>query len=169
MSNFIKNTEITLRNYKLWKTLYNYNLLKNLLFKNNLFFFFYDFINPADNAALNLIIKNQNLKITKIKKKTALVLLSDEKYNSLNNLLANNVLIITSKDINTDIVLNKEVFTALSTIKSIHLTGVWLNNKIYRPSEYTTLLNLNSSIKAKPILILMQLLNNLKTSLSLKK
>ena len=169
MSTSIKNTEITLRNYKLWKTLYNYNLLKNLLLKNNLFFFFYDFINPADNAALNLIIKNQNLKITKIKKKTALVLLSDEKYNSLNNLLANNVLLITAKDKDSNIILNKEVFSALSSIKSIHLTAVWLNNKIYRPSEYTTLLTLNNSIKAKPVLILMQLLNNLKTSLTLKK
>ena len=69
MSTFMKNTEITLRNYKLWKTLYNYNLLKNLLFKNNLYIFFYDFINSTDNAALNLIVKNQNLKITKIKKK----------------------------------------------------------------------------------------------------
>jgi hypothetical protein len=53
-------------------------------------------------------------------------------------------------------------------MKSIHLTGVWLNNKLYRPSEYNILLNLNNSIKAKPILIFKQLINTLKTSLSLK-
>ena len=169
MSTFMKNTEITLRNYKLWKTLYNYNLLKNLLFKNNLYIFFYDFINSTDNAALNLIVKNQNLKITKIKKKTALALLSNPEYNSLNNLLANNVLLITAKDSNTEFIFNKEIFNTLSNIKSIHLTGVWLNNKLYRPSEYNILLNLNNSIKAKPILIFKQLINTLKTSLSLKK
>lgn len=167
MSSFIKNTEITLRNYKLWKTLYNYNLLKTLLIKNNLFFFFYDFISPADNAALKSITKLQNLKITKIKKKTALALLLNPEYNALNNLLTNNVLIITTIDKKT--FSNKELFNSLLSIKSIYLTGIWLNNKLYRPSEYQTLLTLNNTIKAKPILLLKQLLNTLKVSLSLKK
>lgn len=167
MSNFIKNTEITPRNYKLWKTLYNYNLLKTLLIKNNLFIFFYDFISPIDNTTLKSISKTQNLKITKIKKKTSLSLLSNPGYKALNNLLTNNVLIITTLDQKN--FLNKELFTALSNIKSIYLTGIWLNNKLYRPSEYQTLLNLNESIKAKPILLLKQLINTLKISLSLKK
>lgn len=167
MSNFIKNTEITPRNYKLWKTLYNYNLLKTLLIKNNLFVFFYDFISPLDNTTLKSISKTQNLKITKIKKKTSLSLLSNPEYKALNNLLTNNVLIITTLDQKK--ILNKELFTALSNVKSIYLTGIWLNNKLYRPSEYQTLLNLNESIKAKPILLLKQLINTLKISLSLKK
>ena len=167
MSNFIKNTEITPRNYKLWKTLYNYNLLKTLLIKNNLFVFFYDFISPIDNTTLKSISKTQNLKITKIKKKTSLSLLSNPEYKALNNLLTNNVLIITTLDQKK--ILNKELFTALSNVKSIYLTGIWLNNKLYRPSEYQTLLNLNESIKAKPILLLKQLINTLKISLSLKK
>jgi hypothetical protein len=167
MSNFIKNTEITPRNYKLWKTLYNYNLLKTLLIKNNLFIFFYDFISPLDNTTLKSISKTQNLKITKIKKKTSLSLLSNPEYKALNNLLTNNVLIITTLDQKK--ILNKELFTALSNVKSIYLTGIWLNNKLYRPSEYQTLLNLNESIKAKPILLLKQLINTLKISLSLKK
>ena len=167
MSNFIKNTEITPRNYKLWKTLYNYNLLKTLLIKNNLFVFFYDFISPIDNTTLKSISKKQNLKITKIKKKTSLSLLSNPEYKALNNLLTNNVLIITTLDQKK--ILNKELFTALSNVKSIYLTGIWLNNKLYRPSEYQTLLNLNESIKAKPILLLKQLINTLKISLSLKK
>ena len=156
-----------MKTYKLWKTLYNYNLLKTLLIKNNLFVFFYDFISPLDNTTLKSISKTQNLKITKIKKKTSLSLLSNPEYKALNNLLTNNVLIITTLDQKK--ILNKELFTALSNVKSIYLTGIWLNNKLYRPSEYQTLLNLNESIKAKPILLLKQLINTLKISLSLKK
>lgn len=167
MSNFLKNTEITPRNYKLWKTLYNYNLLKTLLIKNNFYFYFYDFISPADNALLKTIIKTQNLKITKIKKKTALALLLNPEYKALNNLLTNNILIITAQD-NTNL-LNKELYQSLSNVKSIYLTGIWLNNKLYRPSEYQTLLTLNNSIKAKPILLIKQLINTLKIRLSLKK
>ena len=119
------------------------------------------------NTTLKSISKTQNLKITKIKKKTSLSLLSNPEYKALNNLLTNNVLIITTLDQKK--ILNKELFTALSNVKSIYLTGIWLNNKLYRPSEYQTLLNLNESIKAKPILLLKQLINTLKISLSLKK
>lgn len=167
MSNFLKNTEITIRNYKLWKTLYNYKILKTSLFYNNLFIFFYDFISIEDTAILKSIAKKQNLKIFKIKKKTTLALLLNSEYKALSNLLINNILIITTTE-NKDF-FNKDLFNLLSNIKSIYLTGIWFNNKLYRSSEYQLLLALNNSIKAKPILIIKQLIFVLKNRLSLKK
>lgn len=167
MPNFTKNAEITTRNHKLWKILYNYKILKKFLFHNNLFFFFYDFINIEDTTILKTIAKAHNLKIIKIKKKTTLALLLNSEYKALNNILINNVLIITAKE--NAFFFNKEFYNALLNIKSIYLTGVWINNKLYRPSEYQTLITLNDSIKAKPILIIKQLIYILKNSLSLKK
>ena len=78
-----------------------------------------------------------------------------------------NILILTIKD--SQKMLDKELYKSLNNLKSLFLAGIWFNKKLYRPSEYNLLLNLDTNIKIKPILLINKLIKTLQLSLILKK
>jgi len=160
------NVELTSRKFTFWKTIYNHNLLINLLLNNNLYIYYYDFITIEDKNNIQKLLKENNLKMTRVKKKTLLDLNFIKEYFFLTNLLINNVLIITSKDNN--FIYNKQLFTNFQKIKTVHLIGVWLSKKIYRPFEFKKLTNLSLDIKKNTIIILVKQLYLLKLILNKK-
>ena len=172
MKNNSKNIELNNRNYKTWKTTFKYTLFKNYLLKNNILFFYYDFIDNSieDQNKLKLILKENNLKMIKIKKNTTLNLFNDTEYTEFKNIFKNNVFIIVSLNdkANEEIFLNKNLINSLINIKSIYFTGIWLNLKLYRPTEYLKLLDLKKDSKKNVIFLLKKAVNKLKTSLTFK-
>ena len=176
MEHINKKIELTSRNYKTWKTFYKYNLIKSFLLKNTVLFFYYDFINSADESTLKLILKENNLKLIKIKKNSILNLLSHTKYNSLKNIFKNNTCIIINLNENNlevnennNIFLNKDFILKFSKIKSIHFTGIRLKSKFYRPSEYKKVLSIKDVIKKDTVILIKQSINLIKNYLTFKK
>ena len=117
----IKINNLKLREYKYYKILYKYNLIKDCLEKNDfILFFYYDFLNPKQRKLLKEKIKSQNLKTIIIKNKSSLNLLSNSKFKHLNNLLNNNTLIIYNKD---NEMIDQDIIKTLLIDKNLKLIG----------------------------------------------
>ena len=117
----IKIENLKYREYKYYKIIYKYNIIKKCLKKNNfILFFYYNFLNPKQRIELQKKIEKNNLKILIIKKKSNLNSLMNKKFKFLNNLLNNNILIIYDK--NNEIV-DKKIIKELLNIKNITLAG----------------------------------------------
>lgn len=117
----LKINNLKLREYKYYKILYKYNLIKDCLEKNDfILFFYYDFLNPKQRKLLKEKIKSQNLKTIIIKNKSSLNLLSNSKFKHLNNLLNNNTLIIYNK--NNEII-DQDIIKTLLKDKNLKLIG----------------------------------------------
>jgi ribosomal protein L10 len=117
----IKINNLKLREYKYYKILYKYNLIKDCLEQNDfVLFFYYDFLNPKQRKLLKEKIKSQNLKTIIIKNKSSLNLLSNSKFKHLNNLLNNNTLIIYNKD---NEIIDQNIIKTLRIDKNLKLIG----------------------------------------------
>lgn len=117
----LKINNLKLREYKYYKILYKYNLIKDCLEKNDfILFFYYDFLNPKQRKLLKEKIKAQNLKTIIIKNKSSLNLLSNSKFKHLNNLLNNNTLIIYNKD---NEIIDQDIIKTLLKDKNLKLIG----------------------------------------------
>jgi hypothetical protein len=112
----IKNTNLISKNYKQCKINYQYINLKNHLLNNNLLIFFYDFISESNSKNLNNYLITNKLKSFKLKKNIFLNLFNNVKYNSLQNILKNNILLISSNTQNTFTLQNLKDFKAISNI-----------------------------------------------------
>ena len=117
----IKIKNLKSREYKYYKLLYKYNLIKDCLKNNNfILFFYYDFLNPQQRKILKNKLNDQNLNTIIIKKKSSLNLLSNPEFKNLQNLINNNTLIVYDKNNN---IINNKVITNLLNTKNIKLIG----------------------------------------------
>ena len=93
--------------------------------------------------------------------------LSNNKYDTLKNLLNDNIIIIYNKK---NKVINKKTFNILQKNSKLILVGGLWNKKFYRTFDIKKLINLNEfNTKIKPLVILNYHLNKLKFSLSFLK
>ena len=160
----IKIENLKYREYKYYKIIYKYNIIKKCLKENNfILFFYYNFLNPKQRIELQKKIEKNNLKILIIKKKSNLNSLMNKKFKFLNNLLNNNILIIYDK--NNEIV-DKKIIKELLNIKNITLAGALWDKKLYRPSIIKYYSNINDNIKVNLIFNIKNNLNKLKQTLS---
>ena len=117
----LKIKNLKSREYKYYKILYRFNIIKDCLENNNFnLFFYYDFLNPQQRNSLKNKLKSQNLKTLIIKKNSNLQFLSDTKFKFLKNLLNNNTLIIYDKNNN---LIDKKIIESLINEQNIKLIG----------------------------------------------
>lgn len=117
----LKIENLKYREYKYYKIIYKYNLIKNCLKEANfILFFFYNFLNPKQRINLQKKIEKNNLKILIIKKKSNLNFLKNQKFKFINNILNNNVFIIYNKNKKN---IDKNIIKDLLKIKEIKLAG----------------------------------------------
>ena len=160
------NNLLTLKNYKNFKTIYQYNILKKVILNKNFFIFYYGFLSNQDKLNLQLFLKKYDLNLIKIKKNINKSLLN-KNYPTLKNILSNNTFIIYTN--NNDNLDYSNIYKETLKIKNINLIGAFLNKKLYRSSEFIKLSTLSNDIKKLPIFLLKKNINKLKNYLSLKK
>ena len=168
----MKNIQIQnfkLKEYKYYKVLYKYNLIKNHLENTNfILFFYYDFLNAEQKIKLVQKLKAKNIEITNIKNKSGIKLLSHKDLKYLKNLLNNNIILIYNKDGNS--IIDKNIIKNLINHKNLKLVGALWDKKLYRPSIIKKYANLNDNIHQNTIVNLKTISNNLRLILSnLKK
>lgn len=159
------NFLLTSRNYKNLKINYQNNILLNNFSNTNFLIFYYDFLDLKTKKILkNLLIENQ-WKMYRIKKNTALQLFTNPLYFPLKNIFINNTFIITF-DKNQKF--TKNHLKLFLNFKNIFLLGSWFNNKLYRPSEFTTLVSLSENFKKNTFFLLKNTLKNILICLNFK-
>lgn len=156
----LKIKNLKSREYKYYKILYRFNIIKDCLENNNfILFFYYDFLNPQQRNSLKNKLKSQNLKTLIIKKNSNLQFLSDTKFKFLKNLLNNNTLIIYDKNNN---LIDKKIIESLINEQNIKLIGGLWNKKLVRPSIIKKYSKINDNIQISTIISLKHNINKLK-------
>lgn len=156
----IKIKNLKSREYKYYKLLYKYNLIKDCLKNNNfILFFYYDFLNPQQRKILKNKLNDQNLNTIIIKKKSSLNLLSNPEFKNLQNLINNNTLIVYDKNNN---IINNKVITNLLNTKNIKLIGALWDKNLCRPSLIKKYSKLNENVKINTLLSIKSNINKLR-------
>ena len=156
----LKIKNLKSREYKYYKILYKYNIIKECLENQNfILFFYYDFLNPQQRNNLKKKLESQNLKTLIVKKNSNLKFLSNLKFKYLNNLLNNNTLIIFNK--NNDII-EKKILLKLIKDSNIKLIGCLWNKKLIRPSIIQKYCSIEENVKINTLINLKANINKLK-------
>lgn len=163
--NSIKN--IKLRNYKNYKIIYKYNLIKNYIHEKKFILFFYtNILNSNENASIKKLMKENNLNFNIITKNSLLKYLSNNNLKYLNNIMNNNIMVVYNE--NNEIIDSKIIKLLLNENKLTLVGGLW-NKKFYRAFEIKKLSSLKSNFKTKPIGTILNQINILKFNLSFLK
>lgn len=127
------------KNVTYLKNFYKKKVLTTFLLKNSLkLFFLYELMSKTDLNKLKNLLNKESLKSFQIKKNLLLkdpFLQSCEK-NFLNNIIKNNVILITSEK---NVMLKDfdyKIIQEIQTIKQLHFLGGIIDYKFYRPSEF---------------------------------
>ena len=119
--NSIKN--IKLRNYKNYKIIYKYNLIKNYIHEKKFILFFYtNILNSAENASIKKLMKENNLNFNIITKNSLLKYLSNNNLKYLNNIMNNNIMVVYNE--NNEIIDSKIIKLLLNENKLTLVGGL---------------------------------------------
>lgn len=169
--NLSVNTTFSSKNLKTLKMFYKSTLINSfLLEKSFVLFYFYEFLSKEDIALIKIFLNNEQLKGMQIKKN----ILKNVDYfktfdkNFLNNLIKNNVLLITP--LQNQKIFDYKIIQKFQSNKKFHFLGGFFNKKFYRPSEIKKLNTINSKQISKTLVKTLQFNQNLlKNTLLLKK
>jgi hypothetical protein len=156
--------KISIRKFKSFKFSFKKNSLENILTHNDfVLFYFYEYFSKENLLKFQEIIRKNELRFCRINKN----FLKNTSFKNLNTFAKNNTLMIFNAN-NSEF--SKDYFIQLQNIKNIHLAGILLKKKFFRPFELKHLLNLNSKILQKQLLItLSKNILNIKKTLILNK
>lgn len=142
-------------------------IFKQLLKNNNfVLFYFFQFFSSSEQLILNKCLKKYNLTSKIINKKTSIQIFKNTKHPYFANLCKNNLLLIYSKDLNTN---GQEAIKELEKYKKLQLIASKLGNNLYRSSETLHYAKLSSTIRSIPLITLLQILFKLRINISFLK
>jgi len=156
--------KISIRKFKSFKFTFKKNYVESILTNNQfVLFYFYEYFSNENLLKFQETLKKNNLRFYRINKN----FFKNTAFNNFNTFAKNNVLIIFNEN-NSEF--NKEYFLQLQNIKNIHLSGIFLNKKFFRPFELKQMLSLDSkTLKKKLLITLSKNILNLKKALINKK
>ena len=151
--NLSVNTTFNSKNLKTLKMSYKSTLINSFLTeKSFILFYFYEFLSKEDLGLVKSFLNNEQLKGMQIKKnilKNVIFFKTFDK-NFLNNLIKNNVLLITSLDNQKKF--DYKIVQKFQSNKKFHFLGGFLNKNFYRPSEIKNLSSINSKQISKTLI-----------------
>ncbi len=133
-----KNPKKVYTNYKyLYKTRHLYSILNNI---NSCYIFFYTSFSKQKEIELKNLLQKENLKFIKLKKNLLQNEFNNSKFNFINNLLKNNIMLVYNTNSPE---INNVLISDIVNLKIFNLFGIWSNQKFLRPSEIKQLSTLN--------------------------
>lgn len=133
--------------FKNKKLIFKKSTIKNFFFINNfILFYLYDIMSISQQNLIQKKLLDNNLKFYKLKKNILKNFIYENNLNFFNNLLENNVGIISDFK-KENLTFNYTLFIKELVFKELHFVGIWLNKQFLRPWElkkYSTISQINN-------------------------